>query len=102
MMPPCRVPCTHSCYGIPSCEGGAGIRRPGGTAGFRVADPTGWATMINNYYSRPSVSVRGVACGTVMGLLGFSFLFTTAGAALGTVLGPGAFIPALVLSLGAL
>jgi len=35
-------------------------------------------------------------------LLGFSFLFTAAGAWLGVNLGPGAFLPALIASFGAL
>lgn len=38
----------------------------------------------------------------VLGLLGFSFLFTAAGAVLGTNLGRGAFFPALILSFVAL
>jgi FtsH-binding integral membrane protein len=38
----------------------------------------------------------------VLGLLGFSFVFTALGAWLGVNLGPGAFVPALLASFGAL
>jgi modulator of FtsH protease len=50
----------------------------------------------------PQAAVRPTVLGQVLGLLGFSFAFTAAGAWLGTVLGPGAFIPALIASFGAL
>ena len=62
--------------------------------------------MYNQSYYRPSLLARGAARNTVMGqvlgLLGFSFLFTAAGAWLGVNLGPGAFFPALIASVGAL
>ncbi len=45
---------------------------------------------------------RNSVLSRVLGLLGFSFLFTAGGAALGTNLGRGAFFPALILSFVAL
>jgi len=65
--------------------------------------------MMYNYdqsYYRPSPlasgAVRNTVMGQVLGLLGFSFLFTAVGAWLGVNLGPGAFVPALIVSFGAL
>jgi modulator of FtsH protease len=50
----------------------------------------------------PGTAARTTVLGQVLGLLGFSFVFTAAGAWLGTVLAPGAFVPALIVSFGAL
>ena len=50
----------------------------------------------------PRAALRGTVMGQVLGLLGFSFVFTAAGAWLGVNLGPGAFFPALIASFGAL
>ena len=50
----------------------------------------------------PRATVGPTVLGQVLGLLGFSFVCTAAGAWLGTALGPGAFIPALIASFGAL
>jgi len=62
--------------------------------------------MYNESYYRPTPlaagAVRNTVLGRVLGLLGFSFAFTAAGAWLGVNLGPGAFFPALIVSLGAL
>src|SRR5918997_6662062 len=45
---------------------------------------------------------RGTLVGQVMGLLGFSLLFTAGGAVLGRAMGPGAMILSLVGSIGCL
>ncbi len=61
--------------------------------------------MYDQSYAQATVTAqaaRPTVLGQVLGLLGFSFVFTAAGAWLGTALGPGAFIPALVVSFGAL
>lgn len=59
----------------------------------------------NQPYAGTGASARAAQrtmMGPVLGLLGFSFAFTAAGAALGTILGPGAFFPSLFVSLVAL
>ena len=54
------------------------------------------------YNSTARAGLRGTVMGQVLGLLGFSFVFTALGAWLGVHLGPGAFFPALIASFGAL
>ncbi len=62
--------------------------------------------MYNESFSRINPYARGVArdtmMGQVLGLLGFSFVFTALGAWLGTALGPGAFLPAVVVTFGSI
>ena len=58
-----------------------------------------------SYYQPNSLAsgvVRNTVLGQVLGLLGMSFVFTAIGAWLGTNLGPGAFVPALIVSFGTL
>ena len=58
-----------------------------------------------SYYRPNSLAsgvVRNTVLGQVLGLLGMSFVFTAVGAWLGTNLGPGAFVPALIVSFGTL
>lgn len=58
---------------------------------------------VDTYYSiAESRARRGTLVGQVMGLLGFSLLFTAGGAVLGRAIGPGAMILSIVGSLGSL
>ena len=58
---------------------------------------------MDTYYSiAESRARRGTLVGQVMGLLGFSLLFTAGGAVLGRAMGPGAMILSLVGSIGCL
>ncbi len=64
------------------------------------------SAVYNESFSRINPYARGVArdtmMGQVLGLLGFSFVFTALGAWLGTALGPGAFLPAVVVTFGSI
>src|SRR5215212_8917049 len=59
--------------------------------------PTSKGSYVDTYYSiAESRGRRGTLVGQVMGLLGFSLLFTAGGAVLGRVMGPGAMILSIV------